>query len=108
NNTPSHSQKKFDETIIDLFPLFSFVRCVCSQPSKIENLIFMNSRSTVASSVSCKAGNKNDFFFWILVCLLPKFLGLSIACVNFQLFKAIIRIPSSSVSVLTTFGERHP
>ncbi|KAK6255612.1 hypothetical protein QQP08_012734 [Theobroma cacao] len=55
--------------------------------------IFMNSRTTGASTVSCKSGNKNDFFFWILFCLLPKFLGTPITYVNFVLIKAIDRSP---------------
>ncbi|KAL8509286.1 hypothetical protein ACS0TY_016475 [Phlomoides rotata] len=38
----------------------------------LDHPIFMNSKSTVASIVSCKLGNKDDFFFWILVCLLLK------------------------------------
>ncbi|KAJ4970162.1 hypothetical protein NE237_003261 [Protea cynaroides] len=67
--------------------------------------IFMSSRSTAASIVSCKSGNKNDFFVWILVCLLPQFLGTAIAYVNFLLFKAIVRNPSSSVCILDCFGE---
>ncbi|KAA3453518.1 serine/threonine-protein kinase AtPK2/AtPK19-like isoform X2 [Gossypium australe] len=39
----------------------------------------MNSSSTVASTVSCKSGNKNDFLVWILACLLRSFLGTPVA-----------------------------
>ncbi|KAL5733034.1 hypothetical protein ACOSP7_032372 [Xanthoceras sorbifolium] len=67
----------------------------------------MNSRSTVAFTVSCKSGNKNSLFFWILVCLLPSFLVTPIACVNFLLFKAIVRCPSSSLRNLESFREIH-
>lgn len=70
-------------------------------------LIFMNSTSTVTSTVSCQLGNKNNFFFWILVCLLPRFLGNPVEYVNFQLLKAIVRCPSSSVRILESFGEAH-
>ncbi|KAK9186809.1 hypothetical protein WN944_018198 [Citrus x changshan-huyou] len=72
---------------------------------QLNYVIFMNSRSTVAFTVSCKSGNKNDFFYWILVCLPPTFLGTLIAYVNFFLFKAIVRCPSSSLRILETFGE---
>jgi len=64
----------------------------------------MNSSTTGASTVSCKSGNKNNLFFWILFCLLPKFLGDFIAYVNFLLIKAIDRCPSV-VCVLDTCGE---
>ncbi|KAJ6913408.1 hypothetical protein NC651_015810 [Populus alba x Populus x berolinensis] len=69
-----------------------------------DGLIFMNSSTTGASTVSCKSGNKNNFFFWILFCLLPKFLGTPIAYVNFLLIKATDRRPSV-VRVLDTCGE---
>lgn len=72
---------------------------------QLNYVIFMNSRSTVAFTVSCKSGNKNDFFYWILVCLPPTFLGTLIAYINFFLFKAIVRCPSSSLHILETFGE---
>jgi hypothetical protein len=64
----------------------------------------MNSSTTGASTVSCKSGNKNYLFFWILFCLLPKFLGAFIAYANFLLIKAIDRCPSA-VCVLDTCGE---
>ncbi|XXG42848.1 hypothetical protein AAC387_Pa01g3023 [Persea americana] len=62
--------------------------------------IFMSSRRTVASSVSCKLGN-----FWILVCLLPGFLGAPVVFENFQLLKATVRDPSSLTPVFNAFGE---
>ena len=63
---------------------------------RFDSLIFMNSRSAEASEVSCKSGNNNDLcFFWILFCLLPKFLGTPFAYVNFLLIKAIDRSPSA-------------
>ncbi|OMP10177.1 hypothetical protein COLO4_04757 [Corchorus olitorius] len=57
-------------------------------------MIFMNSTTTGASTVSCISGNKNNFFFWILFCLLPKFLGTPITYVNFIVIKATDRSPS--------------
>ncbi|KAK5832742.1 hypothetical protein PVK06_016545 [Gossypium arboreum] len=69
------------------------------------NLIFMNSSSTVASTVSCKLGNKNDFLVWILACLLRSFLGTPVAFINFHLFKAIVRCPSSSNCMPESFGS---
>ncbi|KAL2557589.1 Uncharacterized protein Fot_02328 [Forsythia ovata] len=61
---------------------------------RFEYRIFMNSRTTVASSVvSCKAGNKDDFIFWILVCLLSKFFKTRTLNVNDSLTKAIVRLP---------------
>ncbi|KAG0477422.1 hypothetical protein HPP92_014263 [Vanilla planifolia] len=62
-----------------------------------ENVIFMNSRSTVAPTVSCTSGNNKSF--GVSICLLPGFLGTPIVRVNFQLFKAIVRDPSSSLNV---------
>ncbi|KAL5711493.1 non-specific serine/threonine protein kinase [Ranunculus cassubicifolius] len=96
---------------LSFVPFFPFL-CLCIAGCLLfefsfEQLIFMNSRSTVASSVSCQAGSKNDFSS-ILVCLLPKFLGLSFAHVNFHLFKAIIRNPSSSVCNFLAVGGCHP
>ncbi|CAH1430728.1 unnamed protein product [Lactuca virosa] len=38
-------------------------------------MIFMISRSIATSSVSCEAGNKNNFPFWILICLFSRFSG---------------------------------
>ncbi|RRT37918.1 hypothetical protein BHE74_00039596 [Ensete ventricosum] len=63
----------------------------------------MNSRSTVASTVSCTSGNKSKF--GLLVCLLPGFLGFPVVRVDFQLFKAIVRNPSSSVVFETCGGS---
>jgi len=63
----------------------------------------MNSRSSVASSVSCASGNKGNFS----VLVPPGFLGAPVVCVNFQLFKAIVRIPSSS-AVLEICGGSQP
>ncbi|KAK4834413.1 hypothetical protein QYF36_022129 [Acer negundo] len=74
-------------------------------PQRFDNLIFMNLTTTGASAVSCKSGNKNYFFSWILFCLLPKFLGTPIAYVPFLLIKAIDRSPSSTVLCLENFGE---
>ncbi|KAK8579824.1 hypothetical protein V6N12_070130 [Hibiscus sabdariffa] len=68
----------------------------------------MNSSSTVASKVSCKSGNKNDSLVWILACLLRSFLGTPIAYINFHLFKAIVRCPSSSNCILESVGGFHP
>ncbi|KAK4382909.1 Methylesterase 17 [Sesamum angolense] len=62
-------------------------------------LIFMNSRSPVASAVSCQTGNKNKFLLWILCCFFPRFFGSPVAFVNFLLFKAIVRWPSPSVLI---------
>lgn len=72
-------------------------------PTVLDNLTFMSSRSTVASSVSCVSGNKGNFS----VLILPGFLGGPVVCVNFQLFKAIVRIPSSSI-VLGICGGSQP
>lgn len=63
---------------------------------RFDSLIFMNSRATEASVVSCESGNDSDLcFFWILFCLLPKFLGSPFAYVNFLLIKAVDRSPSA-------------
>uniref|UniRef100_A0A3Q7IJ74 Uncharacterized protein n=1 Tax=Solanum lycopersicum TaxID=4081 RepID=A0A3Q7IJ74_SOLLC len=48
--------------------------------------IFMNTRTTVVSAVSCKSGNKNGFFCWILLCLLSKF--FKTATLNVHSFEA--------------------
>lgn len=53
----------------------------------------MSSRITVGSVVSCESGNKNSLYLWILLSLLPKFLGTAFAYVNFLLIKAIDRSP---------------
>ncbi|XXG76910.1 hypothetical protein AAC387_Pa08g1171 [Persea americana] len=65
-------------------------------------MILMSSRSTVTSAVSCKLGNKNNF--WVLGSLLPGFLGALVAYDNFQLRKAIVRNPSSSICISSAFG----
>ncbi|KAI4306574.1 hypothetical protein L6164_029838 [Bauhinia variegata] len=57
----------------------------------------MNSRSIAESTVSCKPGNKNNFLFWILVCLLPSLLGAPEVYVNSQLFKTIVGFPCSPI-----------
>ncbi|KAJ0979188.1 hypothetical protein J5N97_014662 [Dioscorea zingiberensis] len=76
-------------------------------PCKLKgNLFFMSSRSSVATSVSCTSGNKANL--WIFSSLLPGFLGTPIVYVNFQLFKAIVRIPSSSVIVSEICGGSLP
>ena len=67
----------------------------------------MNSTTTVASIVSCKSGNKNDLFFWILVCLLPKFFKTPTASVNFLLIKGIDRTPLG-LCHLRSFEEIRP
>ncbi|KAK1563276.1 hypothetical protein Q3G72_025310 [Acer saccharum] len=82
----------------------SAVSLLCNLP-RFDNLIFMNLTTAGASAVSCKSGNKNHFFSWILFCLLPKFLGTPIAYVPFLLIKAIDRSPSSIVLCLENFGE---
>ncbi|KAJ8570941.1 hypothetical protein K7X08_037913 [Anisodus acutangulus] len=48
--------------------------------------IFMNTRTTVVSAVSCKSGNNNGFFCWILLCLLSKF--FKTATLNVHSFEA--------------------
>lgn len=64
----------------------------------------MSSATTGAYFVSCVSGNKNDdLFCWVLLCLLPKFLGTPFAYINFLLIQAIDRSPSA-VEVLGNFG----
>ncbi|TKY65659.1 hypothetical protein E2542_SST08519 [Spatholobus suberectus] len=64
----------------------------------------MSSTTTGAYFVSCVSGNKNnDLFCWVLLCLLPKFLGTPFAYINFLLIQAIDRSPSA-VGVLGNFG----
>ncbi|KAH0469042.1 hypothetical protein IEQ34_002274 [Dendrobium chrysotoxum] len=58
------------------------------------NVIFMYSRSTVASAVSCASGKKKSS--GVLIVLLPGFLGYSVDFVNFHLLKAIVRSTYSS------------
>ncbi|KAK7294884.1 hypothetical protein RJT34_17783 [Clitoria ternatea] len=68
------------------------------QPSQIVNWIFMSSTITGAYFVSCDSGNNNCdnlLFCWILLCLLPKFLGTPFAYINFLLIQAIDRSPSA-------------
>jgi len=56
----------------------------------------MSSTTTGAYLVSCYSGNKNNgLFCWILICLLPKFLGTAFAYINFLLIQAIDRSPSA-------------
>ncbi|GAB4833136.1 hypothetical protein Ancab_031382 [Ancistrocladus abbreviatus] len=74
--------------------------------TQIWYLIFMSSRTGVASAVSCKLGNKNGFFLWIFICLLPKFLGTSVVYVNFLLITAIDRSPSA-LSPFKCFDKIH-
>ncbi|WJX82335.1 Serine/threonine-protein kinase AtPK2/AtPK19 [Trifolium repens] len=63
----------------------------------------MSSTTTGAYLVSCNSGNKNNSLFcWILICLLPKFLGTAFAYINFLLIHAIDRSPSA-VRVLENF-----
>ncbi|KAK7340063.1 hypothetical protein VNO77_20755 [Canavalia gladiata] len=72
----------------------------------IVNWIFMSSTITGEYFVSCDSGNKNNnnnLFCWILLCLLPKFLGTPFAYINFLLIQAIDRSPSA-VGVLGSFG----
>ena len=57
----------------------------------------MNSKTTVASTVSCKPGKENDFLE-SLVRSLPNFLGTAIVYVNFLLIKAINRSLSAKGS----------
>ncbi|KAL0403001.1 UNVERIFIED_CONTAM: Serine/threonine-protein kinase AtPK2/AtPK19 [Sesamum radiatum] len=57
----------------------------------------MNSRSPVASAVSCQTGNKNKFLLWILCCFFPRFFGSPVAFVNFLLFKAIVSYDEPAV-----------
>ncbi|XXG76911.1 hypothetical protein AAC387_Pa08g1172 [Persea americana] len=71
-------------------------------PKSFNYMILMSSRSTVTSAVSCKLGNKNNF--WVLGSLLPGFLGALVAYDNFQLRKAIVRNPSSSICISSAFG----
>ncbi|KAK4268390.1 hypothetical protein QN277_025056 [Acacia crassicarpa] len=61
----------------------------------IANWIFMSSTTTGPFSVSCAAGNKNSLFCWILLSLLPKYLGTPFARFNFLLIQAIDRSPSA-------------
>ncbi|KAI9108135.1 hypothetical protein K1719_021008 [Acacia pycnantha] len=65
------------------------------QPSQISNWIFMSSTTTGPYSVSCASGNKNNLFCWILLSLLPKYLGTPFARFNFLLIQAIDRSPSA-------------
>lgn len=83
------------------FVFVTYFSCVFTLDSRFDNLFFMSSNNTVASVVSCKSGNKNDFL-WILVCLLPNFLGSAIVYVNFLLITAVDRSPSA-VCILESF-----
>lgn len=67
----------------------------------------MSSATTGAYFVSCVAGNKNnDLLCWVLLFLLPKFLGTPFAYINFLLIQAIDRSPTA-VGVLGNFGVVH-
>ena len=71
---------------------------------QIVNWIFMSSTNTGAYFVSCDSGNKNSLLFcWILLCLLPKFLGTPFAYINFLLIQAVDR-SESAVGVLGNLG----
>ncbi|KAL2330521.1 hypothetical protein Fmac_018102 [Flemingia macrophylla] len=68
------------------------------------NLIFMSSTTNGGHFVSCVSENKNnDLFCWVLLCLLPKFLGTPCAFINFLLIQAIDR-NQSAVGVLGNAG----
>lgn len=95
--------KKFMVLISGLY-FWSQISYIIPLECRFDYLIFMNSRITETSVVSCKSGNKNFLFFWILFCLLPKFLGTPFAFGNYLLIKAIDRHPSA-VLILRTSGE---
>ncbi|KAF7825405.1 serine/threonine-protein kinase AtPK2/AtPK19-like [Senna tora] len=67
----------------------------------------MNSTTAGSYSVSCVSGNKNCLFCWILLSLLPKYLGTPFARINFLLIQAIDRSPSA-YSGLTKTGTCKP
>ncbi|RYQ83546.1 hypothetical protein Ahy_B10g102271 isoform C [Arachis hypogaea] len=70
----------------------------------IVNWIFMSSTTTGAFFVSCDSGNNNSLLFcWILLSLLPKFLGTPFAYINFLLIQAVDR-KESAVGFLGNFG----
>ncbi|KAI4353566.1 hypothetical protein L6164_002505 [Bauhinia variegata] len=79
----------------------SFLHVLPRNP-QIVYWIFMNSKAIGASLVSCVSGNKNNLS-WILLCLLPKYLGTPFAYANFLLIQAVDRSPSA-VGVLGNFG----
>ncbi|KAK8558292.1 hypothetical protein V6N13_038765 [Hibiscus sabdariffa] len=88
------------------FSICFFSCSACPPPSalrlllsslRFDCMIFMNSRTTEAYTVSCKSGNKNTFFFWTLFCLVPKFLGVPIAYISFISFKAVDRSPAVAI-----------
>ncbi|KAK6943279.1 hypothetical protein RJ641_028656 [Dillenia turbinata] len=91
--------------IVVLFAVGFVLKGWCLRPSKAgdrsDSLIFVNSRLTEASIVSCNSGNS---FFWILFCLLPMFLGAPIEYSDFLLDKAVDRSPAA-VCILGFFGE---
>ncbi|KAI3778067.1 hypothetical protein L2E82_07065 [Cichorium intybus] len=53
--------------------LFFYGRIPSAISPQFDCMIFMISRSIATSSVSCEAGNKNNFPFWILICLFSRF-----------------------------------
>ncbi|KAF7144097.1 hypothetical protein RHSIM_Rhsim05G0231800 [Rhododendron simsii] len=64
--------------------------------------MLMNSRTSVESVVSCKSGNKNNFFFWISVCLLSTFFKTPTANLNCQRAPAAVHhMVSSHLPILT-------
>ncbi|KAM3320350.1 hypothetical protein P3S67_007550 [Capsicum chacoense] len=71
-------------------------RCIWLNKHHLVCMFFMNSRSTAAATLSCKAGNENNSLFYMLVCLFPQFFGTLVAVENFLLFKAIERKGPSS------------
>lgn len=75
---------------------FSFLFFLVELKCRLSIRIFMSSTTTGAYLVSCYSGNKNNgLFCWILICLLPKFLGTAFAFINFLLIQAIDRSPSA-------------
>ena len=88
--------KKIFFFLVSIWDYLLILSFVLTLNCRFDNLIFMNSRLTETSVVSCKSGNNNNnLFFWILFCLLPKFLGTPFAYGNFLLLKAIDRSPSA-------------
>ncbi|KAI3712627.1 hypothetical protein L1987_71187 [Smallanthus sonchifolius] len=55
--------------------LFMSVRNPSAIHPQFDCMVFMISRSIATSTVSCVAGNKNNFPFWILICLFSRVLG---------------------------------
>ncbi|KAH0702378.1 hypothetical protein KY285_016656 [Solanum tuberosum] len=74
-----------------------YLRGIWFNKHRLVCMFFMNSRSTAAATLSCKAGNENSSLFWILVILFHQFFGTLVAFESFLLFKAIVRRPSRVV-----------